>query len=170
MIVNLYVDGFLKCFTGHNVLVKQKQRCGKQRTAAFKTSNESHLYWKKYFQYFPLFIRVYADFETDNKVDIYSVGNKTTDNYKQNRVCNGYYIVSVLHDVLESGYYESPLGYDIVDWFGNEITKKKIKFFLQNFYKVFLKSEEYEEHYRYKTFSHFCENKIVIIGLQIIVS
>ena len=32
-----------------------------------------------------------------------------------------------MEDVLESGYYESPLGYDNVDWFVKEVIKKKIK-------------------------------------------
>ena len=34
---------------------------------------------------------------------------------------NGYYIVSDFDDVLQSGYYESLLGYNIVDWFVDEI-------------------------------------------------
>ena len=51
------------------------------------------------------FFRIHADFE----------GNKTTNIYKQNPVCNSYYIVSDLKDVTQSGYYESPLGYDTVE-------------------------------------------------------
>ena len=37
------------------------------------------------------------------------MGNKTTNIYKQNAVCNGYYIVSELNDILQSGYYHSVL-------------------------------------------------------------
>ena len=51
------------------------------------------------------------------------MGNKTTNIYKQNPVCNGYYIVSELNDILQSGYYHSPLGYKNVDWFVNETNK-----------------------------------------------
>ena len=29
--------------------------------------------------------------------------------------------MSELEDVLESGFYESPLGYDNVDWFAKEV-------------------------------------------------
>ena len=44
------------------------------------------------------------------KLDNSNMGNKTTNIYKQKAVCNGYYIVSELNDVLKSGYYHSPLG------------------------------------------------------------
>ena len=50
-------------------------------------------------------------------------GNKTTNIYKQNPVCNGYYIVSGLNNVLKSGYYHSPLDYNNVDYFVNENDK-----------------------------------------------
>ena len=54
---------------------------------------------------------------------IQNVGDKTTNIYKQNPVLNGYYIKSELENVLESGYYESPLGYDNVGWFVKEVIK-----------------------------------------------
>ena len=78
---------------------------------------------KKHFHKNPLFFRIIADFEADNEVDGSSVGNKTTNIYKHNPVLNGYYIISELEDVLESGYYESPLGYNYVDWFVKEVIK-----------------------------------------------
>ena len=39
-----------------------------------------------------------------------------------------------MEDVLESGYYESPLGYDNVDWFVKEVIKleKKMAFYFKN--------------------------------------
>ena len=49
--------------------------------------------------------------------------NETTDLYKQNPVCNGYFTVSELNDVLPSGYYESFLGYNYVDWLMLEAIK-----------------------------------------------
>ena len=36
---------------------------------------------------------------------------------------NGYYLVSELEDVLKSGYFDSPIGYDNVYWFVFEIIK-----------------------------------------------
>ena len=36
---------------------------------------------------------------------------------------NGYYIISGLQDALESGYHKSPLGYNNVDWYVNEVIK-----------------------------------------------
>ena len=46
----------------------------------------------------------------------------------------GYYIITQLEDNLESGYYESPLGYDNADWFVNEVIKieNKMAFDFEN--------------------------------------
>ena len=36
---------------------------------------------------------------------------------------NGNHIESELNDILQSCYYESPLGYNNVNWFVNEVLK-----------------------------------------------
>ena len=69
-----------------------------------RTSPESHLHWKGHFHKNPIYFRTYADFEADNEKDISSVGNKTTNFYKQNPVLNGYEIVSQLEVVSKSGF------------------------------------------------------------------
>ena len=74
-----------------------------------------------------MYFRIIADFEAHNQVNGSSVGNKTTNIYKQIPVLIVYYIISEVEDVLESGYYESPLGYDNVDWFVNEVIKLEKK-------------------------------------------
>ena len=53
--------------------------------------------------------------------------------YKQNPVCNGYYIVSDLPSVLQSGYV-SNFGPNNVDWFVGEIIKleNKMNFHFKN--------------------------------------
>ena len=107
--------------------MKHEQKCGEDNISTFKTSNESHIYWKKLFHKNPLFFRIYADFEADNEKDDSTIGNKTTKNYKQNPVLNGYRIVSELEDVLKSGYYKSLLGYENVDRFLDEIFKLENK-------------------------------------------
>ena len=63
-----------------------------------------------------------------------SPANKTTNIYKQNPVCNGYQIASELSDVLQSGYYESPSGYENVDCFVDEVIdfENKKRFFFKN--------------------------------------
>ena len=103
-------------------------------TSSIRTSNESHIYWKKYFHKIPLYFRIYADFECNNEIDNSNMGNKTTNIYNQNAVCNGYYIVSELNDILKSGYYHSPLDYNNVDWFVNEMIKleNKMNFYFKN--------------------------------------
>ena len=95
--------------------MRQNQKCGDGNITTIKTSNESHLHWKKHFHKNPLNFRIYAGFEADNEKDISSIGNKTTNIYKQNPVLNGYHIISELDDVSKSRYHKSPLGYDNVD-------------------------------------------------------
>ena len=115
-----------RCLNSHTceyALIKHKEKCGDNNICTIRTSNESHLYWKKPFHKNPLYFRIIADFEADNEKDDYKIGNKTTNIYKQKPVLNGYYIISELNDVLKSGYYESPLGYDNVDWFVKEVIK-----------------------------------------------
>ena len=73
------------------------------------------------------FFRVIVDFEAANEIDISKLGKKTTNIYKKNPVVNGYIIESELEDVLKNGYDESPLGYNIVDWFVDEVMKLEIE-------------------------------------------
>ena len=113
----------LSSYTSENMLIKHKQKRGEDNITTIKTSNESHLSWKKLFHKTPLYFRIYADFEADNEKFNSSIGNKTTNIYKQNPVLNGYHIVSELEDVLKSEYYKSPLGYNNVDWFVDEVIK-----------------------------------------------
>ena len=70
-----------------------------------------------------MYFRLYAVFEADNKIDNSRIVNKTTNVYKQNPVLDVYHIESGLENVLKSGYYKSPLGYNNVDWFVNELKK-----------------------------------------------
>ena len=78
---------------------------------------------EKHFHKNTVSFRFYATFEADKENDYTQIGDKTTNTYKQNAVCNGYYIVSELDLVSKKGYYESPLGYDNVDWFADEVIK-----------------------------------------------
>ena len=107
----------LNSYTCENALINHKEKCGDDNICTIRTSNESHLFWKKNFHKNTLYFRIYADFEADNGKDNSKIGNKTTNIYKQNPVLKSYYIISELEDVLESDYYESPLGYDNVDFF-----------------------------------------------------
>ena len=108
------------------MLMEHKQKCGDVNITTLRTSSESHLHWKKkHFHKNPLYFRIYADFEADNEKDNSCIGNKTTNIYKQNPVLNGYRIVTELEDVLKSRYHKSPLGYNNVDWFVNEVIKLK---------------------------------------------
>ena len=109
----------LNSYTSENMLKLHKPKCENNDITTIRISLDSHLYWKKHFHKNPLYFRIYADFEADNEKDNRIIANKTTNIYKQNPVLNGYPIESELEEVLQSGYYKSPLGYDNVDWFVN---------------------------------------------------
>ena len=67
-----------------------------------RSSIETHLLWKYSFHKNPLYFRIYADFEADNEKHSSSVGNKTTNIYKQHTVLNACRKGSGLEDVLKS--------------------------------------------------------------------
>ena len=93
-----------------------------------------------------------------------SVGNKTTNTYKQNPVLNGYCIISELEDVLESDYYESPLGYDNVDWFVNEVIKleNKMNFYFKNTKKDIIMTQEDKEDFDNNNFFSILRERNII--------
>ena len=68
-------------YTSENMLMKHKKKCGDDNITVIRTSNESHLHWKKHFHKNPNFFRIYADFEADNEKDDSIIGNKTTNIY-----------------------------------------------------------------------------------------
>ena len=125
--------------------MKHKQKYREDNRTTIKTSNESHPLWKKHFQKSNKF-GIYADFEADKEKDNSSIGNKTTSSYKQNPVLNGYHIISELEDVLKSGYHKSPLGYDNVDWFVDEVIKleNKMSFYFKDTKKDIIMTQKDE--------------------------
>ena len=141
------------------MLIKHKQKYGQDNITTIKTSNESHLHWKKHFHKNPLYFRICADFEAVNEKDNSSIGNKTTNIVKQNTILNGYHIECELEDVLQTGYHKSPLGYDNVDWFVNEIIKleNKMAFYFKITNKDIVMTVEIEEDYRNNNTCRFCE-------------
>ena len=152
----------LNSYTCENALTNHKEKCGDDNICTIRTSNESHLFWKNYFHKNPLYFRIYADFEANNEKHIYKIGNKTTNIYKQNPVFNGYHIISELEDVLKSDYYESPLGYDNVDWFVKEVIEleNKMAFYFKTLRKISL-CQKNEEDFKYNNICRFCEKEIL---------
>ena len=109
------------------------------------------------------YFRIIADFEADNEIDDYKIGNKTTNIHKQKPVLNGYYIISELNDVLKSGYYESPLGYDNVDWFVKEVIQleNKMTLYFKETKKDIIMKQEDEEDFTKNNLRRFCEKEIL---------
>ena len=64
-----------------------------------------------------------------------------------------------MEDVLKSGCYKSPLGYDNVDWFVNEVItlENKMAFYFKNTNKDIIMTEEDKEDYRINNICRFCE-------------
>ena len=152
----------LSSYTSENMLMKHKEKCGDDNITVIRTSNESHLHWKKDFHKNPLYFRVYADFGAGNEKDNSIIGNKTKNIYKQNPIFNGCHIVSELEDVSKSEYYKSPLGYNNVDWFVNEVIKleNKMAFYFKNTKKDIIMREEDEEAFINNNICRFCEKNI----------
>ena len=68
-----------------------------------------------------------------------------------------------MNDVLESDYYESPSGFDNVDWFVKEIIKleNKMAFYFEEIKKEIIMIKEDEEDYKKNNIiCRFCENNI----------
>ena len=66
----------LSSYSNQKVLEKHKFKRGQQGITSIRTSNESHIYWKKYFHKIPLYFRVYGDFECNNEIDNSNMGKK----------------------------------------------------------------------------------------------
>ena len=66
-----------------------------------------------------------------------------------------------MEDVLESGYYETPLGYDNVDWLVKEVIKleNKMAFYFENTKKDIIISKEKEEDFKKNNTCRFCEKE-----------
>ena len=158
---------YLCSYTSENMLMLHKPKCENNDITTIRTSNESHLNWKKHFHKNPLYFRIYADFEADNEKVISIIGNKTTNIYKQNPVLNNYHIESELEDILLSDYYKSSLGYNNVYWFVDEviILENKMAFFFKNTKKDIIMTEE-NEHYRINNICRFCEKILNLIKLD----
>ena len=60
--------------------------------------------------------------------------------------------MSDLNDVLKKVSYETPIGYEDVDWFVDEvmILENKIFFYFKNSKRNFTLTEEDKEHYKIK--------------------
>ena len=105
--------------------------------------------WKKHFHKIPLYFRIYGDFECNNKIEDSHIGSKTTKIFRQNPMCNVFYIVSELNDVLQFGY-RSTFGEDNVEWFVNEVIKieNKMNFYFKNTKKDIVMTQEDEEDFK----------------------
>ena len=114
---NLICKKCLNSYKSENMLVIHEPKCENYDITTIRTSRGSHLRWKNHFLKNKCYFRIIAEFQADNENDSSGIGIKTTIIYKQNPVLNGYHIESELNDVPKSGYFESPLDFNNVDWF-----------------------------------------------------
>ena len=68
-----------------------------------------------------------------------------------------------MNDILRSGYFKSPLGYNIVDWFVDEVRnlESKMNVYLKNSKKDIIKTEEDKEVFPKNNICRFCEKEII---------
>ena len=80
----------------------------------------------------------------------------------QNPVINGCYIISELEDVLKKDFFESPLGYDNIDWYVDERTRieSKMSFYFKHTKKRIIMIEKDVEVLKNKKICSFCEKEI----------
>ena len=135
----------LSSYSSENMLMLHKQKNGDDNITNNRNSSEAHIQWKKKrFHRIPSYIRIYSASEADNEKDNSSIGNKTTNIFKQIPVRNGYRIVSKLENLLKSGYNKSLLGYENVNWFVDEIIKleKKWRSILKKLIEISLRQRK----------------------------
>ena len=139
-----------------------KEKWYSDNKCTVRTSSDFHLYWKNHFQTNPVYFRSIADFEADDEKEDNIIGNKTSNYYKQNPVINGYYIISEFEDVLKNGYYESPLGFDNVDWFVKEVIKleNQMAFYFKDTKKYSIMTDDDREDYKTIDICRFCGKNI----------
>ena len=68
-----------------------------------------------------------------------------------------------MDDILQSGYYQSLLGYDNVDWFVNDVItlENKMNFYFKKTKKDIIMTEEEEKDFKQNDVCRFCEKNIV---------
>ena len=117
---------------------------------------------EKIFHRNPLKFRIHADFEADNEIINFSIGDRTTNIYEQNAFLNEDYIESELDDILQKGFYKSHIRYNNMGWFVNEVIKleNKMVFFFKDTKKDIIMTENEEEDYRNNVICRFCETNI----------
>ena len=66
-----------------------------------------------------------------------------------------------MDDILQSGYYESPLGYSNADWFVNEVKKLEYEmtFYFKNTEKDIIMTQKDNEGFENNNICRFCEKK-----------
>ena len=60
------------------MLMIHEPKCENCDITTIRTSSESQFHWKKLFHKNTLYFRIIADFEADNEIDNFLIGNKTT--------------------------------------------------------------------------------------------
>ena len=78
----------------------------------------------------------------------------------------------MLEDVFKSGYFKPLLGYEVVDWFVDEIItlKNKMTFYFKNTKKDIIMNQEDTEGFENNNIRRICEKKFKLIKLEIIVN
>ena len=89
----------MSSYTSQKIVLKRKQRREQQKMTNIRTSYDSHLYWKSYFQKNLLF-RIIADFGAE--IDNSNIGNQNTKVLEHSSILSDNYRTFEFDDVLKS--------------------------------------------------------------------
>ena len=150
-----------------------KPKCENYDTTTIRISSKSHLRWKKHSLKNPLYFKIFAlILKLIMKLNTAKLSKKTVNFCKQNLLCKGYYKVSKLDVFLQIGYFESPVDYNTVDWFVNEILKleNRMAFCFKNRKKDNIMTEEDDEDSRNNNICDFVRKILKLVKREIIVT
>ena len=119
------------CLNSHTcqiMFINQKEKFEQnKRSLILKLQMNLIFFGKRIFIRILYILRFFQIFKLIMKLIILVSAKKQLLFVKKNPVLNGYYKISKLNDVLNSGYYRSNLDFDKVDWFVDEVIKLEVK-------------------------------------------
>ena len=159
--------GCLSSYTSEIVIMKHEQNCEQQENMIIKTQKILICFRRNNFIRILYVFGYMQSLKLIRKLIlmVYVIKQLILTN-KVRYVKDRFHIVSEIDDVLKSGVYESPLGYDIADSFVDDVIKLEIKtaFYFRNTYED-IKMIQKGEHYRDSNNCRFCETKSLLTEL-----
>ncbi len=149
-------------FSSQKVLENHKTLCNNQKITRINFPEKDRFHFHKNYFKVPFHFRIYADFECYNQPVEEEETGKTKTIFKQLPIAVGYYIMSDLPDVLETGYH-SYFGEDCVEWFVTQISQieERMKKFFDETDEALQMTSDDKEHFNNNNICWLCEKEAV---------